>query len=258
MSSRPAKRARSNIESDVVDPSKLRELVDCIDPKSIANLLIEAAKAHPDVASLVQQEVDRIAVAERAKVLDFDYLSKSAWKTLNVTYDRMRDSDVFEMSGEVAHSIEGCFETIRTRCPETASVKTKESALETLRKIGKSICLSHGVVGREIRKNYSSGGSLVPVMLDIAESLTDEEAERLRPWCDDKLVELQEIADRHCIFEELGQVIELWGGDEEGEDEDEDNSNGNDEDEDASEDKEDVEDEMFVAGMLLQKHRGIL
>lgn len=224
MSSRPAKRSRP--DTDAVDVSKLPELVNSIDPKTIAKLLIAAAKTYPDVAFLVQQEVDRITAAEGAKVLNFDYLSKSAWKTLNVTYDRLRDSHAFEMAGEAAGSIEGCIETIRTRCPNTASFKTKESALETLRKIGKSICLSSGVVPREIRKGYGSGGTLVPVMMDIAESLTDEEAERLRPWCDDKLVELQEIADGYCIFEDLGEVIELWGGEEEGEDEGSSDGNG--------------------------------
>ncbi len=257
MSSRPAKRARSDRDTDAVDPSKLPELIDSIDSRTIANLLITAAKAYPDIASLVQREVDRIAAAERVKVLDFDYLSKSAWKTLNVTYDRMKDSHAFDMSGEAADSIEGCFETIRTRCSKTSSFKTKESALETLRKIGKSICLSNGVIGHEVRKYYQSGGELVPVMFDIAESLEDEEFERLRPWCDDKLVELQGIADGYCIFEDLHQVIELWNGDEEGEDEDEGSNDGNEEDEESG-NGEEPEDERSVAGVLPQKHREIL
>ncbi|KAF6235425.1 hypothetical protein HO173_006621 [Letharia columbiana] len=256
MSSRPAKRARSDTDTNAVDPSKLPELVDSIDPKTIASLLITAAKIYPEIASIVQREVDRIAATERTKVLDFDYLSKSAWKTLNVTYDRMKGSHAYEMAGEAAESIEACFETIRTRCPKTASFKTKESALETLRKIAKSICLSDGVVGHEIRQDYDSGGELVPVMLEIAESLTSEELERLRPWCDDKLIELQGIADSYCIFEDLGQVIDLWGGDEE--DEDQSSSDSNEEVESRSGDEEEVEDERFVAGMLAQKHFEIL
>lgn len=255
MSTRPAKRKRSNADTDAVDPSKLPELVNSLDPRTTAVLLITAAKAYPDIASLIQQEVDRIAAIERAKVVDFDYLSKSAWKTLNVTYDRMKDSHAFEMAGEAAREIEECFESIQRRCSKNASFKTKENALETLRKIGKSICLSVGVVPREIRKDYGSGGELVSVMLDIAKSLTEEEAERLRPWVDDKLVELQGIADGHCIFEDLGEVIELWVSDEEGENEDEGGSDGNEEDEDESEDDEEAEDEMFVAGMMFQKRR---
>lgn len=250
MSGRPAKRARSDSDTHAVDPSKL---VDSIDASTVANLLIAAAKAHPDVASRIQEEVDRIAAAERAKVLDFDYLSKSAWKTLNVTYDRLQGSHAYEMAGEAIKSIEGCFETIRTRCPKAASFKTKESALETLRKIGKSICLSNGVVGHEARIHYQSGRGLVPVMLDIAASLTDEEMEKLRPWCDDKLVELQGIADSCCIFEDLVQVIDLWDGDEEDEDDSESSIDGNEESEGEAGDEEEVEDERRVAGMLPQE-----
>ena len=41
-------------------------------------------------------------------------------------------------------------------------------------------------------------------MLEIVESLTYEELERLRPWRDDKLVELQRNADGCCILEGLG------------------------------------------------------
>lgn len=118
-----------------------------------------------------------------------------------------------------------------------------------MRKIGKSICLSNGVIGHEVRKDYQVGGKLVPVMLHIAESLIEEEAERLRPWCDDKLVELKRIADGYCVFKGLDEVIGLWGWDEEGENE------GNEEDEEESEDEEEAENETFVAGMRFQKRR---
>ena len=217
MSSRPTKRARSDSHTNAVDPSKVLELVSSLDPKTISQLLIAAAKIYPDVASLVQQEADRIAAAERAKVFDFDYLSKSVWKTLNVTYERYSGSHAYEMSGHAENEIEDCIEEVRRSCPKTASLKTKENALETLRKIGKSICLSNGVVGHEIRKSYGCQTTLISTILGIAESLADEELERLRPWCDDKLVELQGIANDYCIFEDLGEVIDLWGEDTEAE-----------------------------------------
>lgn len=258
MSSRPAKRARSHTNTDAVavDLSKIPELVDSIDPKAIAKLLITAAKSHPEIASLVQLEVDRTAAAERATVMDFDYLSKSAWKTLNVTYDRLSGSQAFEFSGEAAQKIEECFETIRIRCPKTANFRTKKSALETLRKIGKSICLSIGVVGREIRKDYEHGGELIPVMLDIAQNLTDQEREELEPWCNEKLVELQEIADGHCIFEDLGEVIDLWSYDDEGEGES--SGDGTEDLEDDSATEQEIEDEKLVTGMVVQKYCNLI
>ena len=239
MSGRPAKRARLDTHTDDVDSLKVQELVDSMDPKTIANLLITAATSYPDVASLVQREVDRITTAERARVINFDYLSKSAWKTLNVTYDRLKDSHAYEMTGEAAGSIEGCIEKIRKGCPKTASFKTKENALETLRKIGKSICLSNGVVGHEIRIFYQGKTSLVSTMLGIAKSLTYEELENLRPWCDEKLAELQKLAHGYCILEGLNEVIDLWG-DEYGDDES--SSDDNEEVESQSGDKEGIED----------------
>ena len=258
MSSRPAKRARSHTNTDAVavDLSKIPELVDSIDSKAIAKLLITAAKAYPKIASLVQLEVNRTAAAERAKVLDFDYLSKSAWKTLNVTYDRLSGSQAFEFSGEASQKVRECFETIRIRCPRTANFRTKESALETLRKIGKSICLSTGVVGNEIRKDYEHGGELVPVMLDIAQSLTYQEKERLEPWCNEKLVELQEMADGYGIFEDLGEVIALWGDDDEVEEEC--SSDGNEDLEDDSAAEQEIEDEKLLTGMVVQKYCNLI
>ena len=79
--------------------------------------------------------------------------------------------------------------------------------------------------------------------------------ERLRLWCDDKLVELRGIADGHCISKDLGQAIDLWGGNEEGEDEDESSSDVNEGDnEGESVDGEDVKNESFIVGILAHKH----
>ena len=47
MSSRPAKRARLNTDADAIGFSKIPELINSIDPNTIARLLITAAKAHP-------------------------------------------------------------------------------------------------------------------------------------------------------------------------------------------------------------------
>lgn len=258
MSSRPAKRARSERDIDVVDPSKLPELVDSINSRTITNLLIAVAKAYPDIASLVQREVDRIAAAKRVKVVNFDYLSKSTWKTLNVTYNRIKNSHAFDMISEAIDSIKGCFETIRIRCLRTFSFKIKESALKTLRKIEKSIYLSNEIINREIKKHYQSEEKLISIMFDILKSLNYKEFERLRSWYDNKLIELQGLTDGYCIFENLDEIIKLWNEDEESKEEDNDDSDDNEEDEEKSEDGEEPEDERFVAEVLPQKHREIL
>lgn len=116
MSSRSAKRARNASDNSTVGhdvrESDIPSLVESLDVNTMARLLIVAAKAYPTIASLVENETGRIAAVERARVVDFNYLSKDAWKTLNVTYDRLRDSHAYEMVGEVMNIIEQCFEII--------------------------------------------------------------------------------------------------------------------------------------------------
>ena len=260
MYSRPAKRVRSSSETVAVDLSTIPELVESLDPASIADLLVTAAQTHPDIASLVK----RISAAERAEVRNFDHLSGSAWRSLNV---HVKDSQAYGMARGAADSVQGCLNTIQKGCRKTTSFRTKESALETLRKIGKSICLSNGVIGREIRNDYELAGELVITMLVIAESLTQEEKERMRPWYI-KLVELQEIGHEYSLFEDLDEVRSLWEEEEE-EEEEEDEEDDDEESEglgypDRSEkiggssgDGKDLEDKVQPP-LLSQKHFEIL
>lgn len=165
------------------------------------------------------------------------------------------------MSGQAGNDIENCVEKIRRSCPKTASFKTKENALETLRKSGKSICLSVGVVGREVRKSCGYQTTLISTMLGIAVSLADEEIERLRPWCNDKLVELQGIANDCCVFEDLGEVIHLWGEDRLAEHEGSSDTNENAESpsEDASDEEErDISRLVAVTGTAAKPSRTAL
>lgn len=138
----PAKRQRTSSNgASATDPhtlsrSQIEDLVVSLDSKTATDILVIAARSHSDIAALVKSEVEYLADIERNKVIDFDYLSKSAWKTLNVTYERLSGSHAYDLSGEASNEIEDCFTTIEDQCPASASFKTKENALETLRKIG--------------------------------------------------------------------------------------------------------------------------
>ena len=195
MSTRAPKRPRAATNEDCppttsadspLNDAQIAALVQSLEPDAMRSLLTVAAQKYPAVADLVHVESIRLAKVEKEKVIDFDYLSKSAWRTLNVTYDRMRDSAAFQMSGEAYWEVKGCMKSIADRCPKAANFRTKKSALETLRKIGKSICLSDGVIGREVRQSFQSDHTLVDTMQRIAKSLSKEEAETLVPWCEEK------------------------------------------------------------------------
>lgn len=140
--------------------------------ETTTSLLTAAAQTHPAVALLVQDEANRLAALEKQKVIDFDYLSELVWKMLNVTYARVSGSVAYDVSGDAVEKIEKCFDIIRENCPKGANFRTKESALETLRKIGKSICLCNGVIGREIRNYCVCGWELMSTMRAIVDELS--------------------------------------------------------------------------------------
>ena len=103
------------------------------------------------------------------------------------------------------------------KLPKDRKFPNEENELETLRKIGKSICPTNGVVGREMRKSFGCQSTLISTTLGIAESLSDEEMDRLKPWCNDKLIVLQRFANDYYVFEDLGEVKDLRGADREAE-----------------------------------------
>ena len=221
MSAPPAKRARASTNEAVIsplhDPEKYLSVLENFNRATVDRLLCAAALKHADVAGLIDTAFDRIAAAERKKVTNFDYLSKSAWKTLNVTYDRMSGSAQYDMAGEAESSVMECLETIKDGCPPYANFKTKESGLETLRKIGKTICLSNNGVGHEVCKTFQYDPIIEETMTGIIGGMTDAEAAALfRPgpygvWID-KLKELESLASAYCILEGLGDVIRLLEG----------------------------------------------
>ena len=229
MSHPPTKRARKDTANDGVDvtrnPSpavrqRASDLVHALDSESVTNMLISIAAQEPKWMYALEDQVERRAKAEGEIIVDFDYLSKSAWKTLNVTYSKMRDSEAWSHSGDATSDIEKYFEIIKHECSKNASFGTKESLLETLRKIGKSICLSQGIIPRQIRKEGAVDHALVETMLDIVENLTNQDKKRLLPWCEDKLEELYKLGKEYGILENIYDVIDLLELDNEDEYED--------------------------------------
>ncbi|MCJ1384528.1 hypothetical protein MMC17_007645 [Xylographa soralifera] len=176
---------------------------------TVAGLLSYAAEKYPDVAATTPASKGDAVAAERvkaksnalptsAKVIDFDHYSKTAWRAINTQYK----------------SIKGCIMDIRKKCPAGASYGTKKSALETLRKIGKTVCMSGGdVIGSEGERDVIVKGDFGV-----------------------KLEELAELSKDYCVFEKLDEVLALLEGTEgkprDGEDVE-------DEDEDDSEDDSD-------------------
>ncbi|MCJ1473683.1 hypothetical protein MMC13_002334 [Lambiella insularis] len=102
---------------------------------------------------------------------------------------------------------------IREQSSKNESLGTKKNALETLRKIGKSICLSHGVIGHEIIKSFQIRSELEETMLGIAWELTQAECDNiLEGGWEDKIKELAGLAAELGVFGDIPTVINLLTG----------------------------------------------
>ena len=94
----------------------------------------------------------------------------------------MSGSHAYDMSGDAEEEICGYISSIVKDCPQSASFRTKKNALEALRKIRKSLCLSRGVVPYELKKGgWGVAKDLEDAIMGIVEGLDEEALLALRP-----------------------------------------------------------------------------
>lgn len=195
---------------------EIRTSLQNLDNAVILDLLTKAALNHPEVRASIQGAVDAKRREESERVLNFDGLSKSVWYEINIRHKRLRDSQQYEMAGDVYWEVMNAIERIEKSCGPLASADTRFNGLSTLRKIGKTICLSGdgSTIGREVRKDFQGESALERAMLQIVQGMgieerwdvrgDDETDESLWP----KLLELKELADPYCVMEGLQGVLD--------------------------------------------------
>ncbi|MCJ1360389.1 MAG: hypothetical protein MMC33_010394 [Icmadophila ericetorum] len=209
--------------------SDFSALLKTLSQPTIKQILIQAARDHPDVAQSIRSYHEHVVAAERAKVIDFDRNSKEAWKAINVTYAKLSGSHQYDRAFDAYTTVRECIDEIAKQCTANASFGTNKSVLETLRKIGKSICLSNNTVASEVRKSFRSETKLPGTMLKIVKSMSAAEKRAMLEgdgW-GDKLKELVKLAKSYVIFEDLeADIVDLVDDEDETGD-----SGGNDEEE---------------------------
>lgn len=171
----------------LVDPMpSIEQMVGAIPEQSLRSLLCALAKNEQtnyarsmlaDTYTIHLQHLQALAAAERAKVINFDHYSKSAWKVLNVGfYAKLSGSKQYEAAGDVFGQIAGCIESIGSQVSLDSSFGTKLSALETLRKIAKTVLLSTNCLGHEVRKEFQYDACLTTPLRNIAVYMDEDEA----------------------------------------------------------------------------------
>ncbi|POS72382.1 hypothetical protein DHEL01_v209227 [Diaporthe helianthi] len=151
-------------------------------------------------------------------VTNFEHYSKSAWHALN---DRellsLSGSRQYTMAGDVYGDVCDCVNAIDEMTRDDSPLGTKQNAIETLRKIAKTVILAEDTVGYEVRKELQHDSHISDVMVRVAESMTPEERLRTGRRADDKgsliskLEWVRDEAEGYCLKDAEGfaRVLEL-------------------------------------------------
>jgi hypothetical protein len=186
-----------------------------------------ACQNHPDVWAPVSDVYSRKVAAQKATVMNFDHLSKSVWKDLNITYIKLSGSKQYDASFDVMESINNKVSSVvRDSATPMASEGTRKNGLEILRRFAKSILLSgNDTLGHEVQVQCQSDCALVDAMKKIVRAMGVEERERVLRDAKGgytefgvKLPEVIKLAKEYLCFEEMEDVlVMLEGGEVDGE-----------------------------------------
>lgn len=186
----------------------------------LKHFVAQLATQEPSVAQVLMSRYDDLVQREKTKVINFDHHSRNVWHSINTKYASMRDSKQYDISGQVIDGIEASIESIAAKAGvERASFGTKSYGIQTLRKVGKTICMSGSdVIGHEVQRYFQHDTTLEAAMLDILRVMSAEERERLclendgRSSFLDKMCELDALANDCCVLEGLPEVIREMRG----------------------------------------------
>jgi hypothetical protein len=150
-------------------------------------------------------------------VLDFSNRSGDAWYILNKKYKSGRGSIEYERAFDAFEEVTAIIRGIARDARKNASYGTKRSALVTIRKIGKSICLAPSTLGSEVRKHMGHDNALTDTMTAIMEGMNFDERVRMGEEDDgdgkgdffSEVIELRNMAAGYCLFGDLGEAIDI-------------------------------------------------
>jgi hypothetical protein len=241
-------------EAPVVVPQY--DLSECIEALHAADegvfvkdLLLRLANTQPDTAKTIRLAYDVHIKRQQVQVINFDHYFHDVWNKINDQYSSLSGSKQYDMSFDVFDDVSSIIQSIAEQAGERhASFGTKASALETLRKIGMTICASSGdTLGSEVRKQFSHDSEFVDAMQTVVDALSDAECEKMCAVHDgrstflQKMEELKSVASGYCCFKGLAEVIDALtraADNEEGEEEE-----AEEEEEEGDSDEHDSEDD---------------
>ncbi|KAI3319257.1 hypothetical protein HD806DRAFT_509476 [Xylariaceae sp. AK1471] len=158
-----------------------------LDNTTVRLILTSLATVSPSTQAAITSAYEQQMRMIQARVINFDHYSKDAWHVLNTSeYCDLRGSKQFEAAYEAFTEVESCINAIGEETHPESPYGTKLSALETLRKIAKTVILADDTLGHEVRNEFQHNDCLAVAMLRIVRSMTVEEQRRAGATADEK------------------------------------------------------------------------
>ncbi|KAH8669619.1 hypothetical protein BGZ60DRAFT_407925 [Tricladium varicosporioides] len=205
--------AQKKTRSDA-DPA-IWDMISALPSLTTSTILWQICLQDPKYAAMVKTAHDAHLAELRAKTpKNFDSYSKDCWHTLNMKYRRISSSKQYNMMGDIIGVLDRSRETIMKKAGPEMRWETRRNALETLRKICKSIMLcDEQLIKHELMKDGMVLQAFADSMLELASGMSEAERERYKDeGLYEKLVDLQNECDWETDMAGLGDIYEVFDG----------------------------------------------
>ncbi|KAI1260954.1 hypothetical protein F5Y18DRAFT_431742 [Xylariaceae sp. FL1019] len=190
------------------------DMIGLLDVNTVRAMLLRlATDEHPPSAqTLIASTYQRNAHILNNRASEFHPHSVIAWYSLNMKYSSVAGTRESETYINDAHKdIKGSIGAIATRVSPECSYETKLNALKALCKIGESVVMAPGGIGKGVRGRVKSGGRkrdgcLISTILKIAGSMTPEEQARAGADTDS---EASLVGKLKCLFVQMDKHLDI-------------------------------------------------
>ena len=192
----------------------VQQAISGLDDSTIRSIVTRLALENSAVAAVILSNYRLKWERECAEVIDFDRYSKSVWHELNSYRGDHWYTSPMNDSFKIAENVKNTITLdIEERVKVHSNFATKRSALETLRKIGKTICLSTSDTGDDVAEAFIDSSELDSAMVNILKTMQQEEKAMMADAADgqylEKLDELERLGDECEIFDGVKRAARL-------------------------------------------------
>ncbi|KEQ63446.1 uncharacterized protein M437DRAFT_46444 [Aureobasidium melanogenum CBS 110374] len=203
----------NEVPSTTCSDASLDTALDSFSATELRQILRIAVQRHPSLASDITSEYAQRVSLGASKTVNFVHYSNSVWHTLNSKH-YLDPAKGRQYADKAVQRIANDISSVATQVQRESSLVTKKNALETLRKIGRSVCLATGGVGERVKNVLGSDKMFVDAMIKVADSFTEDDRRTL--WAGGsgteivkRLEQLDELRRCYRVFDRLDVVLKL-------------------------------------------------